>query len=96
LEVHHHRERVLVVQFNLHRKLWFPLDGQTLQVAHEMVNTPKVMITSSWNILELEVIKGIVDESFNADYSVQHVLRLIFLPEIVTMAHKQKKRLTLS
>jgi hypothetical protein len=62
-------------------------------VEREMINTPKVMIISSWNISEVKVIKAIVDESFNADYSVQHILRLISVLQIVTMAHKPKKRL---
>jgi hypothetical protein len=96
LDVHPHRWRILVFQFNLHRKLWFPLDGHTLQMEREMINTPKVMITSSWNILELEVIEASIEKFFSADYSVQHTFGPIFLPQIVTVAHKQTKSLTLS
>jgi predicted transporter len=57
----------------------------------QAITTPKVLIPFLWNISDISVSKSLVDEFFNADYSLKHILRSILLLQIGTVTHKQKK-----
>jgi hypothetical protein len=59
-------------------------------VEDELISTPKVMVTLLWNLSDIYGSKTFGDQFFDADYSVQHILRPIPLLQIVTVDHKQK------
>jgi histone-lysine N-methyltransferase SETMAR len=77
---------------NLKGKLWLPPDVDTPQVARQVFNTPKVMMTLFWNPWGVHVRNALLSESFNGDYFVRHSLQPIHSLQIVAVAHKEKKR----
>jgi transposase len=81
--------------FTPKRKLWLPPDADAPQVARQLINTPKVMVTLFWNPWGIYVSNALVGESFNAEYFVEHILNQVHLLQIVTAARTQKKRFIL-
>jgi hypothetical protein len=77
--------------YNPKRSLWLPPDVNAPQVARELINTPKVMVTLFWNPWGVHVSNALLSESFNVNYFVRRILQPIHSLQIVVVAHKQKK-----
>jgi hypothetical protein len=81
--------------YNAKRKLWVLPDVDVPQVARELINAPKVMVTLFWNPWGVHMSNALLSESFNADYFVRHVLQPFHSLQIVAVTHKQEKRFIL-
>jgi hypothetical protein len=77
---------------SLKRRSWLPPDVDAPQVARQLINVPKVMVTLFWNPWGIHVSNALLSESFNADSFVRHLLQPIHSLQIVAVAHKQQKK----
>jgi hypothetical protein len=76
-----------------HSKIWLPRDADTPEVARQLINTPKVMVTIFWNPFRIHVLGALSEKtSFDAGYFVDYILTAIEdLPIMHTAgSHKQK------
>jgi hypothetical protein len=59
----------------LHSKIWVPRDADTPEVARQLIDTPKVMVTIFWNLFGIHVLAALPEKtSFDAGYFVDYVL----------------------
>jgi transposase len=97
MEVHSHGDESSFFDYDPKRKPQLPPDVDAPQVARQLINinTPKVMMALFWNPRGAQVSNALLNESFNADYFVRHILQSIHSLQIVAVAHKQQKEFIL-
>jgi hypothetical protein len=76
--------------------IWLPPDAETPEVARQLINTPKIMVTVFWNPTGLSVNRLLENStSFNSAYFIEYVIGDIeYLPALQS-AIGQKKRVVL-
>jgi hypothetical protein len=58
-----------------HSKIWLPADADTPEVAKQLINTSKTMITIFWNPFGIQVLAVLPEKtSFDAEYFINYVL----------------------
>jgi histone-lysine N-methyltransferase SETMAR len=77
-----------------HSKIWLPCDADMPEVARQLINTPKVMVTIFWNSFGIHVLAELSEKtSFDAGYFVDYVLTRIEELPIMHTAVSQKEKL---
>jgi histone-lysine N-methyltransferase SETMAR len=80
----------------LHSKIWLPYDADTPEVARQLINTPKVMVTIFWNPFGIHILAALLEKtSFDAEYFVDHVLTSIEELPVMHTAVSQKQKLVI-
>jgi histone-lysine N-methyltransferase SETMAR len=79
-----------------HSKIWLPRDADTPEVARQLINTPKVMVTIFWNPFGIHVLAAFPEKtSFDAGYFVDYVLAPIAELPVMHTAASQKQKLVI-
>jgi hypothetical protein len=64
--------------YTLHSKIWLPADADMPEVAKQLINTPKSMITIFWNPFDIQVLATLPEKtSFDAEYFIDYVLTTV-------------------
>jgi hypothetical protein len=65
-----------VFYYTPHSKIWLPPDADAPEVAKQLINTPKIMVTICWNTFGIHVRTALPEKtSFDAGYFIDNVLR---------------------
>jgi hypothetical protein len=81
---------------NDHQSLWLPPDSEAPEVSRRLIRPPKVMITLFGNTLGLRVSDFLGGKSSNAECFARNIMHRIQRLPIVSVAHKQKKKVRLA
>jgi hypothetical protein len=77
-------------------RIWLPPDAETPEVARQLINTPKIMVTVFWNPNGLYVNRFLESGiSVNSAYFAEYVLGDIELLPALQTARQQKKNFIL-
>jgi hypothetical protein len=77
-------------------QIWLPPDAKTPEVARQLINTPKIMVTVFWNPTGLYVNRFLESgTSVNSAYFSEYVLGDIQLLPVLQKARQQKKKFIL-
>jgi putative heme iron utilization protein len=61
--------------YTSHSKIWLPADSDTPEVAKQLINTPKILITVFWNTFGIQILAALPEKtSFDAECFIDHVL----------------------
>jgi hypothetical protein len=75
LVVYLNRGWVLFFDYKTHSKIWLPPDVDSPEVAKQLINIPKVMITIFWTPFGIHVLAALPERtSFDAEYFIDYVL----------------------
>jgi histone-lysine N-methyltransferase SETMAR len=73
-----------------------PYDADTPEVAKQLINTPKVMVTIFWNPFGIHVLAALPEKtSFDAGYFVDYVLTPIEELSVMYKTASQKQKLVI-
>jgi hypothetical protein len=79
-----------------HSKIWLPADANTPEVAKQLINTPKIMITIFWNPFGIQVLAALPEKTlFDAEYFIDYVLTPIEELPAMCAAATQKQTLVI-
>jgi hypothetical protein len=76
-----------------HSKIWLPRDADTPEVARQLINTPKVMITIFWNPFGIHFVAALPEKtSLDVGYFIDYVLTSIAELPVMHTAESQKQK----
>jgi hypothetical protein len=79
-----------------HSKIWLPADADTPEVAKQLINTSKIIITIFWNPFGIQVLAMFPEKtSFDAEYFIDYVLTPIEELPAMCAAVTQKQTLVI-
>jgi hypothetical protein len=66
----------LFFYYTTHSKVWLPPDADAPEVAKQLINTPKSMVTMFWNTFGIHVLTALPEKtSFDGGYFIDNVLK---------------------
>jgi hypothetical protein len=79
-----------------HSKIWLPRNAHTPEVASQLINTPKVMVTIFWNPFDIHALTALSEKtSFDAGHFIDYVLTPIAELSVLYTAASQNQKLVI-